>query len=213
MVDYYSKKNDIANRSKYLELGKQAYPENDYWLEVELKDAGTDKQKLFSKYDEIITANPTKYVIHFNYAAELFNYIYTQDKKPADYAAQQAKLEDILKKALATQQTPEANLLMARHLYNAVYDLQDAQAAIKGTKPEDVKKKNAIKTQMNAKLDQMLPYAQATYEHFNTKTGLKVSEKGNFKIATDLILRYWEQKNDKVKMKEFSDKMKTIDTM
>ncbi len=213
LVEYYGKKNDIATRNKYVEIGKQLYPENAYWLQVELNEAGDDKQKLFAKYDEIIAKNSTNYVIHFNYGAELFNYLYTQEKKPADYAAQQVKLESVLKKALAIQSTSESNLLMARHLYNMVYDLQDAQAAIKGTKPEDVKKRAAIKAQMNSRLDMMLPYATASYDFFDKKTSLKGSEKGNFKVATDLILRYWEQKGDKVKMKQYQDKMKAIDTL
>jgi hypothetical protein len=211
LVEYYTKKNDMANRSKYLEIGRQLYPESPYWCEVELKGLEDDKQKLFAKYDELISGSCKSYTLLYNYGAELFNYLYTQDKKPDDYLAQQTKLEDVLKAALALEGTPEANLLMARHMYNVIYDRQDAMAAIKGTKPEDVKKKNDLKAEMNAELEKMVPYAKAAAAAYEGRKDLKVGEKGSYKIATDLIIRYYDQKNDKVKVKEYQDKMKAID--
>ncbi len=211
LVDHYHTKNNFANRDKYLAVGKELYPDSPFWCEVELKGLEDDKVKMFAKYDELITGNCKTYALLYNYGAELFNYIYTQDAKPADYKLKQAKLDEVLKAAIALENSPEANLLMARHVYNEVYDAQDAQAEIKGTKPEDVKKRNDLKTAMNAKLDQMLPYAMAAAKAYEGRTDLKVSEKGNAKIATDLVIRYYDQKNDKVKVKEYQDKMKAID--
>ena len=211
LVDHYHTKNDFANRDKYLAIGKELYPESPFWCEVELKGLEDDKTKMFAKYDELITGNCKTYALLYNYGAELFNYIYTQDKKPADYKEKQAKLDEVLKAAIALESSPDANLLMARHVYNEVYDAQDAQAEIKGTKPEDVKKRNDLKATMNTKLDQMLPYAMAAAKFYEGRTGLKVHDKGNAKIATDLIIRYYDQKNDKVKVKEYQDKMKAID--
>ena len=211
LVDHYHTKNDFANRDKYLAIGKELYPESPFWCEVELKGLEDDKTKMFAKYDELITGNCKTYALLYNYGAELFNYIYTQDKKPADYKEKQAKLDEVLKAAIALESSPDANLLMARHVYNEVYDEQDAQAEIKGTKPEDVKKRNDLKAAMNTKLDQMLPYAMAAAKFYEGRTDLKVHDKGNAKIATDLIIRYYDQKNDKVKVKEYQDKMKAID--
>src|SRR5205809_3405050 len=117
--------------------------------------------------------------MYYNYSAELFNYLFTQDKKPADYKEAYAKLQDVLKKGIAVKSTPEANLLMARATYNGVYDLEDAMTAIKGTKPDDVKKKNELKGQIAAKFNDMLPYAQAAYDLYAAKPSLKPGEKGN----------------------------------
>lgn len=211
LVDHYHTKNDIANREKYLAVGKELYPASPFWCEVELKGLEDDKDKLFAKYDELVNGSCKNYALLYNYGAELFNYIYTQDEKPADYQAKKEKLNEVLKTAISLENSPEANLLMARHVYNEVYDAQDAQAAIKGTKPEDVKKRNDLKAEMNKKLDQMLPYAVAAAGSYEGRTDLKVSEKGNAKIATDLIIRFYDQKNDKVKVKEYQDKMKAID--
>ena len=211
LVDYHHKKNDMANRNKYMAIGKELYPNSPYWCEVELIGLEDDKATMFAKYDELMSGNCKTYSILYNYGAELFNYLYTQDARPADYTQKKEKLTEVLKSAIALENSPEANLLMARHVYNEVYDAQDAQAEIKGTKPEDVKKRNDLKAEMNTKLDQMLPYAMAAASSYEGRNDLKVSEKGNAKIATDLIIRYYDQKNDKVKVKEYQDKMKAID--
>jgi hypothetical protein len=211
LVDHYNTKGNTEKKNKYLALGKELYPQNSYWCEIELKGLDEDKVKLFAKYDELISGSCKTYPLMYNYAAELFNYLYTQDQKPADYATKQKKLNDVLRQTVAVESTPEANLLMARHLYNEIYDLQDAQIAIKGTKPEDVKKKADLKAQMNEKLDEMLPFATAAAKFYEGRNDLKVGEKGNAKIATDLVIRYYDQKGNKDKVKEYQDKMKAID--
>jgi len=208
LVQYYNEKGDKANRDKYIAIGRELYPQDDYWVEIELKEAGTDKQKLFAKYDELIQKYSDRYLLHYNYAAELFNYLFTQDKKPADYKEVYVKLQDVLKKAIAIKSTPEANLLMARAVYNGIYDLEDASNAIKGNKPDDVKKKNEYKTQIAARFEDMVPYAQAAFDIYAAKSGLKPGEKGNYKVATDLITRYWESKKNAEKVKFYQDKMK-----
>ena len=214
LIDYYGEKKDAANKNKYLAIGKELYPTNDYWCDAELKDAGDDPKKRFAKYDEMIAGSCNSYTIHYNYAAELFNYLYTGDNKPSDYAAMQTKLESIINKLFTIKKSaPEANLLMARHMYNMVFDIQDSITAVKGTKPDDVKKKNALIAQMNKKYDELLPYASSVEEMYAGKTGLKNSEKNNLKVAYNLILSYWENKKDAAKVKEYSDKMKAVDTM
>ncbi len=212
LVQHFQEKGDKANMDKYMALGKELYPTNEYWCSVQLKEAGDDKAKLFAKYDELTSGGCGTYSMYYNYAAELFNYLYTQDKKPADYAEKQGKLTDVLKKTIAVNNTPEANLLAARNVYNQIYDLQDKQDAIKGTKPDDVKKRNEVKGQISAKFEELLPYAQAAYDNYDGRSGnLKPSEKGNFKVATDLLTRYWENKKDAAKMKMYQDKMKSMD--
>jgi hypothetical protein len=211
LVNHYNTKKDLTNRSKYLGIGRELYPKNAYWCEVELLDAGDDKQKKFAKYDELINGSCNVYTMHYNFAAELFNYIYTQEKKPSDYIQMQAKLEEVIKKGLGIQATPELNLLMARHLYNSSNDLNDQIVAIKGTKPEDVKKKNDLKAQLNTRMEDLLKYAMTTSNIYDSRSNLRAGEKGNLKIATNLILYYYETKNNKEKMKQYQDKMKSIE--
>lgn len=208
LIEYYNAKNDVANRDKYFAIGKELYPTNTYWEDYEWKLAGEDPQKK----EQVLAKYPKSYELYYNYAAELFNGLYTTDKKPADYDAKQAKLEEITQKAIDIDKTrPEANLLMARHLYNKVYDLEDAYGVIKGNKPDDVKKKNDLVAQMNSAYDGMLKYANAVYDIYEGKATLKPGEKGSFKVAVNLILGYWEYKKDAAKVKQYQDKMKTLD--
>jgi hypothetical protein len=208
LIEYFDKKGDVANRDKYFTLAKELYPKNQNWEDYDWKFAGDDPQKK----EQVLAKYPNSYALYYNYAAELFNELYTSDKKPDDYSARQDKLESITQKAIDIDKTrPEANLLMARHLYNKVYDLEDAYSAIKGTKPDDVKKKNDIMGQINSNYDNMLKYANATYDIYDGMSTLKSYEKGNFKVAVNLILGYWEYKKDAAKVKQYQDKMKTLD--
>jgi hypothetical protein len=116
----------------------------------------------------------------------------------------------VLKKGIAVKSTPEANLLMARTTYNGIYDLEDALTAIKGTTADATKRKNELKSQIAAKYNDMLPYAQAAYDLYAAKPSLKPGEKGNFKVATDLLGRYYESKKDAAKVKMYQDKLKEL---
>jgi hypothetical protein len=38
LVDYYSKRGDMANADKYTAIGKELYPDNEYWVYYTLQD-------------------------------------------------------------------------------------------------------------------------------------------------------------------------------
>lgn len=212
LVDYFNKKKDMANREKYMNIGRELYPDNDYWLDVELNDVDPkDKMKVFAKYEELLAKYPAKYLLAYNYGVELFNYAYTGDSKPADYEATQAKIESVLKKAIELNSTADANMLMSRHYYNMVYDIQDAQKLIKGTTAADQKKRNDLKAQMIAKVDLMLPYALKAYDIYDAKTNMRPIEKGNFKVVADILSAAYELKGDKAKSDMYTKKKESIE--
>lgn len=212
LVEYYTKKNDKANKEKYLALGRELFPADDRWYQMELEEVDEkDKKALFAKYDELVPKYPEKHLLSYNYGVEMFNYLYTADKKPEDYKAMQAKLESTLKQTIAAKKDyAEANVLMARHFYNVIYDIQDEQQAIKTNTPADQKKKADIKARMSTAADQLIPYAQAAYDIYNTKATLKASEKGQFKVTTDLLATAYEVKGDKAKSDEYKKKLESI---
>jgi len=212
LVEYYSKRNDKANKEKYLQLGRELFPADDRWYQMELEEVDEkDKKALFAKYDELVPKYPEKYLLSYNYAVEMFNYLYTGDKKPEDYKASQAKLETILKQTIAAKKDyAEANVLMARHFYNVIYDIQDEQQAIKTNTAADQKKKADIKARMAHAAEQLIPYAQAGYDIYNSKATLKASEKGQFKVVTDLLATAYEVKGDKAKADEYKKKLESI---
>jgi len=212
LVEYYAKKNDKVNKEKYLALGRELFPADDRWYQLELDEVDSkDKKALFAKYDELMPKYPDKHLMSYNYAVELFNYTYAGDAKPADYRESQKKIEEVLKATIERNKNyPEANVLMARHFYNVLYDTQDEIQAIKGTTAADQKKKADLKPKMIAAADQLITYAQAAYDIYNAKATLKAGEKGNFKVVAGYLSTGYEVKGDKAKSDEYRKKSETI---
>ncbi|MFN2458760.1 MAG: hypothetical protein ABR502_11210 [Chitinophagaceae bacterium] len=210
LVDYYSRKNDAANKAKYLALGKELYPENPYWVQVQLDGAGTDKKQRLATIEGLVAQDPNNYNLTMDYAVELFNYTYATDK-PADYAARQVSLTDVLKKAAAMNNaSPQANFIMTQHLSNQVYDLQQNYNAIKGTKPEDVKRKQQIQQNLKQLTEQQFTYALAAYQMFDKMATLKPADIANFRSVTNQLIEYYRIKKQADKVKVYEDRLKTI---
>ena len=208
LVEYYAKKNDKANKEKYLQLGRELFPEDDRWYQIELEEVDAkDKKALFAKYEELMPKYPGKHLMTYNYAVELFNYTYAGDTKPADYKETQKKIESVLKATIeANKSYPEANVLMARHFYNVLYDYQDDMQAIKGTTEADKKKKADLKIKMNESADQLIVYSQAALDLYSAKATLKAGEKGNYKVVTGYLSTAYDVKGDKAKADEYRKK-------
>ncbi len=212
LIEYYAKKNDKATREQYLQLARQLYPADDRWYQIELDEVDSkDKKALFAKYEELMPKYPDKYILSYNYAVELFNYTYAGDAKPADYKESQKKIESVLKSTIAANKSyPEANVLMARHFYNVLYDFQDEMQAVKGTTAADQKKKADLKAKMGEAADQLIVYAQSAYDLYSAKGTLKAGEKGNFKVTTGYLATAYDVKGDKTKADEYRKKAETI---
>ena len=208
LVEYYAKKNDKVNKEKYLQTGRELFPADDRWYQIELDEVDSkDKKALFAKYEELMPKYPDKYLMSYNYAVELFNYTYAGDTKPADYKETQKKIESVLKSTMAANKSyPEANVLMSRHFYNVLYDLQDEMQAIKGTTAADQKKKADLKAKMNESADQLILYSQAAFDIYSAKPTLKAGEKGNYKVVAGYLSTAYDVKGDKAKADEYRKK-------
>jgi len=211
LVDQYHKRGDKVKMEKYLALGKEVYPQDEFWCQIGVSEAWDDKKKLFTVFEELINGSCGTYTNYYNYAVELFNYSFAGDKRPEDFATQQAKVPEMIKKALAIKPTVEANMLMSRYYFGHINDHFDALNAVKGSKPEDVKKRTDLNAQLNKRYEEMIPYAMAAYEELNAKGTLKASEKGQMKIVLNMIVEYWDRKKNTAKSKEYQDKMKAIE--
>jgi hypothetical protein len=210
LADYYLRVKDEANANAILEKGRTLYPENDYWTDIELDKVSKtgNKEALFAKYEELMKKNPSKYSLPFNYAAEVFNYLYIGDKKPANAGALKTKLTDILKTAINLDKGIDAKMLMTRHLYNAAYDYQDSSKSIKGVKPADIKKKNDYKALFLKNVDEAIPYGVGVADYFAALPSLKPVQKANYKNMLDIVSQLYATKGDLKKSAEY-DKKKT----
>ena len=246
LADYYMRKNNSAKADKYLALGRELFPDNDYWTAIEFGEPGkqykTELDKLrddlnsatsdaakkelnakindldakmnlerFARYEQLVQKYPTSYPLTVDYAIEYFNYTYGNEKKPADYAARQEKTAALLGKAISLDpNSPIANYVMAQHIYNQIYDLEDAQRAIKGTAAADVAKKKEFTTKINAKYDEIYPYVFKAYELYSAQTSMKGSDKVNLRKSIDILIDYHDRKKQADKVSMYQAKLKTL---
>jgi hypothetical protein len=246
LVAYYMKKNDQQKADKYLSLGKQLFPDGDYWISLEFGEPGKDiKQQIeklkeglnsegnadkkkeiqsqinslddkynaerFAKYEQLIQKYPDSYPLVMDYAIEVFNYTYANDKKPADYARRQEKTAVLLAKAVSLNtNSPLANYVMGQHLYNQIYDLEDAQRLVKGTTPADVAKRKDFTAKINQKYEELYPYSLKAYDLYSAMTTLKGTDKVNLRKSIDQLIDYHERKKQADKVAMYQAKLKTL---
>ncbi len=211
-AEFYLKKNEMDKWKDVVAKGKKAFPSADYWYQVEIdmivKTA--DKETLTAKYDELVKQRPGSYVLSYNYAVELFNYIYINDTKPADIPKKKDRLTEILKSTIALDSGIEATVLMARHKDYASGDLMDGSIKIKGTKPEDVKKRNDIKASAIKEADEAISYAENAIKYYKGLEKLKSSQKNNINSMYDILSRAYELKGDAKKSADYQAQKKAL---
>src|SRR5665213_3345474 len=78
----YKEAGDSANMVKYATIGKQLFPNDDYFdlVEMDYYREKENKQELFKKYAELTTKHSDSLRYHLNYATEIFSYIYNSDE-------------------------------------------------------------------------------------------------------------------------------------
>jgi hypothetical protein len=211
LVDYYNRRGDHANAQKYATMGQQLYPQSEYWTYYELQDPALreDKTKLLAKYEEVLARNPENSSLALDYAIEMFNFTYGQTK-PSDYKGAQARLDSAIQKAVNVNKSAEANFLMVQHISNQIYDLQESQRAIKGTKPEDIKRKNAFTADINKKYEQMVTFGETAAQQFAERSDLKAVEKANYKSVLSQLASYYRYKKQLDKAKTYEDRAKAL---
>ena len=216
VANYYYEKKDVATATKFLNLGKQVYPTDPFWASLDLdmtRETGT-KDALFAKYEETIAANPDNHLYRYNYAVELYQHGYNTDstKRPANSKDLIQKAQDNIKAALQMKPDYErAQLFAGQIVYNQGVDLLNQSKGIKGTKPEDTKKKADLKAEAIKKFDEAIPYFTEVDNLYGSKGKLKMEEKSDLKEAYDLLITIYEQKGNKDKMKEFEVKFNDVD--
>jgi tetratricopeptide (TPR) repeat protein len=206
---YYDKK-DEANMMKYINLGKELYPKDEYLplLELDYVRNKGDKAALMAKYEELMKATPENYDLLMEYANELFGETHVTDasKRPANYTQNLDKIEGLYKKAIEVKpESLDANLSLGKHYYNQALFIEEDMSKIKGTKPEDKQKKDALNTQLVGVCDKAIPPLEKVFNEYDAKGKLKVSEKSNYKSACNLLVYCYDKKKDKAKS-DFYDK-------
>lgn len=211
LAQHYQKAGDQQKAEKYLTLGKELFPDNAYWLGIEMGDVGDDKEKRMARYQEMTQKYPDNFDLNMDYAIELFNYTYSNENKPADYKQRQERLTQALNKALQLNpNSATANYVMTQHLTNEIYDLDDQVRAVKGTAAADVAKRKQLNTQMDKLYDDMYTYSQKAYDLYSADPNLKSQDKINYRKVISQLKDYHTRKKQMDKVAMYDQKLKQL---
>jgi len=207
---YYDKK-DEANALKYIQLGRELYPNDDYLplLELDIVRAKGDQKALMAKYEEILATTPNNFDVLFEYASTLFSetHVTEASKRPADYNDRVKKIEGLYLKALEVKpDSYEAMLSLGKHYYNQLLFIDEETS-----KTKDAAKKAEMNTQAMALVDKAIPYLEKVFAHYDPMGKLKVGERSNFKSACSLLTYCYEKKKDKAKADLYQKKYDEAD--
>lgn len=216
LANHYYEKKDMATAEKYLALGKEVYPADPFWASLTLdmaRDKG-DKKELFARYEETVTAYPDNHLYRYNYAVELYQEGYNTDltKRPANSEELIKKAQDnIMQTVKIKPDYSRAQLFAGQIIYNQGVDILNKSKEIKGTKPEDVKKKADLKAEAVKKFDEAAPYFMQVDNLLGGQGKLKMEDKSDLKEAYDLLITIYDQKGLKDKVKEYEVKFNEVD--
>ncbi len=222
LVDYYyNTKKDPAGAAKYIALGKEVFPKDQFWSIYELdmaRDNG-DKAELYKKYEAVLAADPTNTGVRYNYAVEMYQEAYKPDvaQRPANSPELIAKVDENLKKVIAEKPDyAAAYLVLGQIQYNQGVDYNNQNKAIRPPqggklKPEELKKKEELRGLINQKFDAAVPYFEKVDEILGGKGKLKMDEKGYLKDSYDLLITIYDNKGNKDKLKVYEEKFNNVD--
>jgi hypothetical protein len=216
LAKYYFDKKDEVNMNKYILMGKELYPNDDYLPLLELdfvRDKG-DKAALFAKFEEMITSNPNNFDVLFEYANELFGETHVSDikLKPANYDQNCLKMEELYTKAAAIKpENFDVLLSLGKHFYNMALFKDEESRSIKSNKPEDQKKKADMKAEVIALATKTIEPLEKVFNHYDSEEKLKTHDRSNYKSAISLLQFAYEQKGDKAKSDFYQKKYDVAD--
>jgi hypothetical protein len=206
LYSYYTRKNEPAKAAKYLAAGKEVYVDDAYWIKMEIGNLAGSKER-FSRYEQLLLKYPNNFQLMMDYAVELFNYVYA-DQKPADFDARQTRLQSLLAKAIGVNPgSALASAVMSQHVYNQVYDMESDLRTMKEDTPAEQAKKKASVGKLDQKYEELLVYSQRAYELYSDKD-LQNDEKANYRKAVNQLALYYQKKKQADKALYYQQKLK-----
>jgi tetratricopeptide (TPR) repeat protein len=213
----YKSRKDEANFKKYVELGRQVYPKDPYFVTIKIDWARENNNypELFNGYEELTTLQPDSLNNNLSYASEMFDYLFIKnpDKKPADYDAVASKIETQVNKTLSKDYDPlSSNLIIGQLYYNQGLDQATESDKVKGTKPEDTKKKADLKAKAVAKYNQSIPHIEKVTSMLEQKgvSALSGKEKGTLRNMYIMLGDMYHATGNKAKGDEYDKKYSSL---
>ena len=207
LYNHYSRKNDQVKAARYLTTGKEIYPDDAYWIKMELGNLSGNKER-FTRYEQLVQKYPNNFDVIMDYAVELFNYVYS-DTQPADFENRQARLQGLLTRALTIDPNSDmANFVMSQHAYNQVFYLEDALRRMKDDSADEQTKKKATNVKLEQKYEELHKYSFKAYERYILD--LKPETKDNCKKVLNQLIVYYQKTGQADKVKYYQGRLKNL---
>jgi len=215
---HFEQKKDAENAKKYADIGRQLYPKDTYYDKVELdkmRKNHADPMEVFAKCETIAALDLKDQEIRYDYAAEIFNWIFMDNKATAEQRPVYFdKMINLLKNCIELDpKGPDAHLLLGKIYYNEAAAIQDESKKIKGTTPADKQKRDDIKKKMDDRMKESLPYLDNAYNIFSAMTAEQLKDrrtKNEYKSTVYLLTEAHRFLGNKEKEKEYDTKYQAL---
>jgi tetratricopeptide (TPR) repeat protein len=221
LADYYKNKGDIEKASHFTNLGKQVYPDDPFWtgFEVSMLSEKGSKEQLFAKYDELIKANPTNAIYHYNYAVELYKAAYNEDttQRPENAKEMTEKAIQLAQKSIELDPNyPNSRMLLGQIYYNEGVDIINENKAIrpKGNvklTAAQLKQKEELRQAAAKKFDDAIVHFEKIDQLLGGQGKLKMEEKQFLKDSYDLLINIYDQRQNQEKSAVYNEKFVNVD--
>jgi hypothetical protein len=204
---HYSKKNDAVRAAKFLGVGKEVYPDDEYWIKLELGNATGEKER-FSRYEQLVQKYPSNFKLTMDYAVELYNYVYA-DTKPADFENRQSRLQTLLVKAVGVDpNSAMANFVMSQHVYNQVYDMEESLREMKEDTPAEQNKKKTVSSKIDTKYEELLTYSLKAFDLYSQNS--QPDNKSNCRKLVNQLITYYQKRKQGDKVSYYQEKLRNL---
>ena len=216
LADYYTRKGDRENATKYSALGKLRYPNDIFYDELTLdalRKSGP-KDSLFAEYELINKEHPDSAIYFFNYGLELYQYA-----SDTSTGKRVANADELIKKAQDKLQTsyklnpnyPQTSLVLGQISYNEGVEFQILGKPKGNTNAEELKRRQDYRAMYAKKFDEAIPYLEKVDQLLGSQGKLKKADKVALRDAYDMLVTIYESKKDKPKIDSWTDKYNNVD--
>ncbi len=205
LVKYFVSINDEIGFRKYLRIGRQLFPYDNYWIEAELGMMKSARltDALMQSHDEKINKDPNNFKLNYELCSDLLNILYFTENKPRNFDQLREKLEKTLQVCLSLQQKGSNTEFLLAQFY-----LKDAQ--LMGTKKNLTEKELQLQKELYEK---GIPYAEVVFNDYSQKQKINRVELEVYKMVANLLIDTYTGLHNDSQTKLYQEKLKQIESI
>lgn len=206
---YLTDKKDAATARLYCDKGLKFYATDEYLKSKknEVERASGNMNAFFKSYEDIIASGKATFTDYLGYGAELYDYLYVDNKATTDKTARQARLFEVLNKAYELKNTSaETNYILGMSYTSKALEL-DAEVK-KATTPEARKEK--IKKERDQDVEKSTTHLENASSIYAKKTPLTANDKEHYKSSLQQLVNLYKFTANKEKQAATEEKLKGL---